>query len=72
MRLFGSKLRNPLLFQRLDERVMQLEAEIEALRAAMLDPANCASAAKRKELQANEARLQDEPAAAYAQWENWA
>ncbi len=65
------KVRNPLLFQRLEERIMALEAAIEELRAAMLDPANYASAARMKELQATEAAKKAELAEAYAQWENW-
>jgi hypothetical protein len=55
----------------LEERIMQLEAAIEGLRAAMLDPANYASAAKMKALQGDEAKHKHELADAYAQWENW-
>jgi len=65
------RVRNPLMFQKLEERIMQLEAAIEALRASMLDPANYASASRMKELQAGEVRLQAELAVAYEQWENW-
>ena len=65
------KVRNPLMFQRLEERIMKLEAELEALRASMLDPANYASASKMKELQGNEVRLKAAIAEAYEQWENW-
>jgi len=65
------KVRNPLMFQRLEERIIRLEADLEALRAAMLDPANYASASKMKELQGTEVRLKAEIAEAYEQWENW-
>jgi ATP-binding cassette subfamily F protein 3 len=65
------KVRNPRMFQKLEERIMQLEAAIEGLRAAMLDPANYASAAKMKALQGDEVRHKQELAEAYAQWENW-
>jgi ATP-binding cassette subfamily F protein 3 len=65
------KVRNPKMFQKLEERIMQLEAAIEGLRAAMLDPANYASAAKMKALQGDEAKHKHELADAYAQWENW-
>ena len=65
------KVRNPLMFQKLEERIMQLEGELQALRTAMLEPANYASASKMKELQGNEGRLKAEIATAYAQWENW-
>jgi hypothetical protein len=64
-------VRNPLMFQRLEERIIKLEGELEALRAAMLDPANYASASKMKELQATEVRLKAAIAEAYEQWENW-
>ncbi|MBX3464029.1 MAG: ABC-F family ATP-binding cassette domain-containing protein [Planctomycetes bacterium] len=65
------KVRNPLLFQRLEERIMALEADIERLRAAMLEPDNYGSAARMRELQQSEATRQRELAEAYAQWENW-
>ncbi|MFO1077223.1 MAG: ABC-F family ATP-binding cassette domain-containing protein [Planctomycetota bacterium] len=65
------KVRNPLLFARLEERIMTLEAGIEDLRAAMLEPDNYASASRMKELQAAEVAKKAELAEAYAQWENW-
>ena len=65
------KVRNPLMFQKLEERIMKLEADLDALRAAMLDPANYASASKMKELQAQEVQRKVELATAYEQWENW-
>ncbi len=65
------KVRNPLMFQKLEERIMQLEADIEGARAAMLDPVNYASASKMKELQGTEVRLKRELADCYQQWENW-
>ena len=65
------KVRNPLLFQRLEERIMALEADVEATRAKMLEPDNYASASRMKELQATEVRLKAELATAYEQWENW-
>jgi hypothetical protein len=65
------KVRNPLMFDKLEQRIIALEAELDGTRASMLDPANYASASKGKELQATEARLQAELAEAYEQWENW-
>ena len=47
------------------------EGAAEGLRAAMLDPANYASASKMKQLQGDEVRLKAELAGAYQQWENW-
>jgi ATP-binding cassette subfamily F protein 3 len=65
------KVRNPLLFQRLEERIMAIEAAIEAVRAAMLLPENYASSTRMKELQLEETARKAELAAAYEQWENW-
>jgi ATP-binding cassette subfamily F protein 3 len=65
------KIRNPLMFERLEDKIMQLEGEVEAAQAAMLDPENYASAQRMKDLQADEAKLKQELAAAYEQWENW-
>ena len=65
------KVRNPLLFQRLEERIMALEAAIDDLRAAMLEPDNYASASRMKALQADEVAKKAELAEAYEQWENW-
>lgn len=65
------KVRNPLLFQRLEERIVGLEAELEEVRAAMLLPENYGSVVKIKELQAKETGLKVDLAAAYEQWENW-
>jgi ATP-binding cassette subfamily F protein 3 len=65
------KVRNPLLFQRLEERIFALEAAIEQLRGEMLLPDNYASAAKMKQLQADEVAKKAELADAYEQWENW-
>ena len=50
---------------------MELEGEVEAVQAKMLEPENYASAARMKELQAEEARLKGELADAYHEWENW-
>jgi ATP-binding cassette subfamily F protein 3 len=65
------KIRNPLLFERLENRIIELEGEIEAVQAAMLEPENYGSAQKMKDLQADEAKRKQELAEAYEQWENW-
>ena len=65
------KIRNPLMFERLENKIMELEGEVEAVQAAMLEPENYGSAQKMRDLQADEARLKREVAAAYDQWENW-
>jgi hypothetical protein len=59
------------MFERLEQQIMELEGEIKAAQAAMLEPVNYASAQKMKDLQADEARLNAELAEAYEQWENW-
>jgi ATPase subunit of ABC transporter with duplicated ATPase domains len=67
----SGKVRNPLMFAKLEERIFALEAELKATAAAMMAPENYASVSRMKDLQATEARLQAELAAAYVQWENW-
>ena len=65
------KIRNPLMFARLEDKIMELEGEVTAVQASMLEPENYASAQRMKDLQADEARLKQELADAYEQWENW-
>ncbi|MFK7740705.1 MAG: ABC-F family ATP-binding cassette domain-containing protein [Planctomycetota bacterium] len=67
----GGKIRNPLMFERLETKIMEIEGEVEAVQARMLEPENYASASKMKELQADEVRLKADLAEAYQQWENW-
>jgi hypothetical protein len=64
-------VRNPLMFQKLEERIMALEEQLKQARDAMMLPENYASMAKMKELQGREAALQQQLAEAYLQWENW-
>ncbi len=65
------KVRNPLMFQKLEERIMALEGDLDGVRAAMLLPENYGSVSKIKELQAKETKVKQDLAAAYEQWENW-
>ncbi len=67
----SGKIRNPLLFERLEQKIMDLETEIEELQAAMLEPDNYASATRMKELQGEEKRKKRELQEAYDSWENW-
>ena len=67
----SGKIRNPLLFERLEAKIMTLEGDIEAVQAAMLEPDNYASASRMKELQAQEVQLKADLGTAYAEWENW-
>ena len=65
------KVRNPLMFQKLEEKIMTLEEQVEATRAAMMAPDNYASTQKMKALQLKEEDLKKQLQDAYAQWENW-
>ncbi len=65
------KVRNPLMFQKLEDRIMTLEQALDDVRAAMLLPENYGSVGKIKDLQQQEAKTKQELAAAYEQWENW-
>jgi len=65
------KIRNPLLFERLEAKIMDLEGEVEAIQAAMLEAENYSSAARMKDLQDQEQRLKADLKEAYTQWENW-
>ena len=67
----SGRIRNPLMFQRLEERIFALEEQLKALREDMLAPENYGSGQRMKELQAREQALQQELKAAYDQWENW-
>ena len=58
------KVRNPLMFQKLEERIMTLEADLDDVRAAMLLPENYGSVGKIKELQARGKPSKTELAAA--------
>ncbi len=65
------KVRNPLMFQKLEERIMQLEEQLEATRTAMMEPDNYASTAKMRVLQQQEIDLKAQLQDAYSNWENW-
>ena len=67
----SGKIRNPLMFQRLEERIFTLEAKLKELRESMLAPENYGSGARMKDLQGQEKALEQELQDAYAQWENW-
>ncbi|MCC6671609.1 MAG: ABC-F family ATP-binding cassette domain-containing protein [Planctomycetes bacterium] len=67
----GGKVRNPLLFQKLEEKIIALEEQVATLRQRMLLPENYASHAAMRALQDEEARVQADLAEAYQRWENW-
>ncbi|GAB4152376.1 MAG: ABC-F family ATP-binding cassette domain-containing protein [Planctomycetota bacterium] len=65
------RIRNPILFEKLEQRIIALEERIESIRNAMMLPENYSSVAAARELQLEEERLKGELAAAYEEWENW-
>jgi ATP-binding cassette subfamily F protein 3 len=67
----AGKVRNPLLFQRLEERIFALEDDLTRLRAEMAQPECYNSRERSRELLAREAALKAELAECYARWENW-
>ena len=65
------KIRNPMKFQELEERIMGLEEELEEVRGAMTEEANYTDHQKLQSLQEREKAVQAELAQAYETWENW-
>ena len=67
----GEKIRNPMKFQELEERIMGLEEELEEIRGAMTEEANYTDHQKLQALQDREKAVQAELAQDYETWENW-
>jgi ATP-binding cassette subfamily F protein 3 len=67
----SGKIRNPLMFERLEQDIMRIEAEIQQIQDDMTKAENYLDAARMKALQAREASLRSELAANYERWENW-
>ena len=67
----GDRVRNPMMFERLEAEIMELEAELAGVRNSMLHEDNYRSAAKLIELQAREDTIQASLRDAYHRWENW-
>ena len=66
-----TKIRNPMMFQKLEEQIFALEEELESVRTAMTQEENYLDAARMRDLQEREAKLDADLAAAYERWENW-
>ncbi len=66
-----TKIRNPMMFQKLEEQIFALEEELESVRTAMTQEENYLDAARMRDLQEREAKLDAELTAAYERWENW-
>lgn len=65
------KVRNPLMFQKLEEEIIALEERLETLREAMARPENYSDHQNMQRLQAEEAELLQQLETAYERWENW-
>ncbi len=67
----AGKIRNPMMFQRLEEEIFSLEEELEVLREEMTKEENYRDAERMRGLQERESELQKQLADGYARWENW-
>ena len=67
----ATKIRNPMMFERLEADIVAREEELETARADMALEENYRDAAKFRDLQDREARLEKELADLYERWENW-
>ena len=65
------KIRNPMMFEKLEQEIFDLEEELSEVRAAMEQPENYVNHENMKALQDREARIGQELASAYERWENW-
>ncbi len=65
------KIRNPYLFEKLEQRIMAMEAELASLHAACVTEEVYRNAAKLRETQMRIAELERDLAQANADWENW-
>jgi ATP-binding cassette subfamily F protein 3 len=67
----AGKIRNPLMFQKLEEEIMALEAELESVRVGIAEPATYRDPQALRAAQERQADLQQKLDAAYARWESW-
>ncbi|MFO1053619.1 MAG: ABC-F family ATP-binding cassette domain-containing protein [Planctomycetota bacterium] len=67
----NDRVRNPMMFERLEAQIMELESELESVRGAMVLEDNYRSADKLMKLQAREKEIQASLVEAYQRWENW-
>ena len=66
-----SKVRNPYMFQKLEERIMKLESKIETQQASIATEEVYRDPERLKETQIELAELEHELTLAYEEWENW-
>jgi hypothetical protein len=67
----GERIRNPMMFERLEAEIFALEAELASVRADMERPENYANHENMQTLQERETGLAAELATAYERWEHW-
>jgi ATP-binding cassette subfamily F protein 3 len=65
------KIRNPMMFARLEERIIAMEEELDSVRAQMADPDVYSDAGRMQELDARSKEIEHDLAEAYEAWENW-
>ena len=65
------KVRNPLMFKKLEEQIFAMEERVETLRQDMISPENYNDHKSMQRLQAEERALVQELQDAYERWENW-
>ncbi|MCK6445352.1 MAG: ABC-F family ATP-binding cassette domain-containing protein [Planctomycetes bacterium] len=65
------KIRNPFLFEKLEARIMELEAELKKLNDELVQEEVYRNPARMKETQVRIAEVEHELALRYAEWENW-
>ena len=65
------KVRNPLMFQKLEEEIFAMEERVETLRKDMARPENYNDHRNMLRLKTEETALLQQLEAAYERWENW-
>jgi ATP-binding cassette subfamily F protein 3 len=67
----GTRVRNPYMFKKLEERIIVLEAELEKVRAESASEDVYRDAQRSRENQLRQAELERDLADANEEWENW-
>ena len=67
----SDKIRNPMMFKKLEDKICELETKLETVRADMLLEDNYCNHEKMLALQTQEKGITTDLAEAYDRWENW-
>ena len=67
----SGKIRNPLMFKKLEDEICELEARLETVRSGMMSEENYTNHENMLALQAQEKDITSSLAEAYDRWENW-